>query len=242
MTTVRSAGIALLVVACAAGSGDTVTVSAASSLTDAFREIETAYEADHPDVDIVVNFSGSATLREQILGGAPVDVFAAADSATMEDVVAAGATAGSPVVFARNRLQIAVPKGNPAGVRGLDDFADPGLLIGLCSAGVPCGDLARRALQLAGVTAAVDTNEPDVRALLTKIEAGELDAGLVYASDVVARADRVDGIELDPAAQVETVYPIVLIGDGDDAAAGFIGYVTSPAGRDILTRYGFQQP
>ena len=132
-------------------------VSAAASLTDAFSEIESAFEADNPDVDVVLNLAGSSALREQILEGAPADVFASANMANMQQLEQAGHLTGSPAIFARNRLQIAVPPGNPGGVTGLEDFSREELFIGLCAEPVPCGQLAREVLSEAGVTAAVDT-------------------------------------------------------------------------------------
>jgi molybdate transport system substrate-binding protein len=221
--------------------GQPVRVSAAASLTDAFGAIATAFEADHPGTDVVINFAGSSTLREQILQGAPADVFAAANAANMDEVVAAGEVADAPRVFARNLLQIAVPAGNPAHITGLADFANSDLLIGLCAAGVPCGDSAREALGKADVEAAIDTNEPDVRALLTKIEAGELDAGITYVTDVASAEGRVDGIGIPPEDNVIADYPIaVLRGAPNPAGAqAFMELVLSDAGQSILQSYGF---
>lgn len=221
-----------------------VLVSAAASLTDAFGEISVAFEVAHPGVDVVVNPGASSALREQILAGAPVDVYAPANQANMDRLVAVGQVAGKPQVFARNLLQIAVPPGNPAGVTGLEDFANPDLLIGLCAAGVPCGDFARQALHNAGVTAAIDTNEPDVRALLTKIEAGELDAGITYVTDVDASGGAVEGIEIPGDVNVAAEYPIAALSHAPNpaAAAAFVAFVVSGEGQSILARYGFASP
>lgn len=221
-----------------------VLVSAAASLTDAFGEIEAAFEADHPGVDVLLNFGGSSTLRGQIREGAPADVFASANTSTMDDVVEAGDAAADPQIFARNRLQIAVPSGNPAGVTGVSDFADEELLLGLCAETVPCGDLAREVLAAAGVEPAVDTNEPDVRALLTKIEAGELDAGITYETDVASTAGAVEGVDIPDEYNVVADYPITVLAgaaNSDDAAA-FVDFVLSDDGREILDEYGFASP
>src|SRR5690606_19042984 len=134
--------------------------------------------------------------RAQMRGGARVGVSAPGDVSNMDAVVAAGGVAGEARIFARNALRIAVPKGNPAGVRGLGDFARPELLLGLCAPEVPCGAFAGRALARAGVVASVDTYEPDVRALLTRVELGELDAGVTYVTDVIASRGRVVGNDL----------------------------------------------
>lgn len=236
---------AVLVVLGGCGSTDeaadgSITVFAAASLTDAFERVADAFEETDPDLDVSVevSFAGSSSLREQILEGAPADVFASANMANMDAVVEAGA-AEAPRVFATNRLQIVVPAGNPAGVVGLDDLADDELLVGLCAAEVPCGEFARRALDRAGVRPAPDTNEPDVRALLTKIEAGELDAGIVYATDVL-RAGGVEGIDIPDEHNVVATYPIAtLTGSGDaDAAAAFVAYVLGD-GQDVLAELGF---
>jgi molybdate transport system substrate-binding protein len=223
---------------------DQILVSAAASLTDAFTDVEDAFEAENPGSDVVLNLGGSAALREQILEGAAADVFAPADVSTMDRVVAADAVAGEPVVFARNSLQIAVPPGNAGGVTGLADFAAPDLLIGLCAEGVPCGDLGRRVLDGAGVVPIVDTNEPSVRALLTKIEAGELDAGLVYRTDVIAAEGRVEGIDVPGSVDVVTEYPVAVLAEAPnpDGANAFVDFVMSAAGRKILADHGFSLP
>ncbi len=218
-------------------------VSAASSLTDAFAEMEVAFEAANPGVDVVLNLAGSPTLREQVLAGAPADVLAVADPAVMDAVVAAGEVDGAPVVFARNRLVVAVPAGNPAGITGIDDLADEALLVGLCAEGVPCGDLAREALRQAGVVAAVDTEEPNVRALVAKLAEGELDVGITYETDVVA-AEGVDGLPLPDGIDVVASYPIAALAGAPnpDGAAAFVEFVLGDDGRAILDRYGFGSP
>jgi molybdate transport system substrate-binding protein len=223
------------------GVSGSVRVFAAASLTDTFAAIEAAFEDAEPGVDVELNFAGSSTLREQILGGAPADVFASADEPDMDRVVAAGAVAGQPEVFARNRMEIAVPVENPGGVNGLADLAEPDLLVGLCAVGVPCGDLARRVFAAAGIDPAVDTEEPDVRALLTKVAAGELDAGLVYVTDVLAAAGQVEGIDVPAGADIDTAYPIAVLDEAPNAAGAqaFVDFVLSDAVRRILDDDGF---
>ncbi|MGH3650120.1 MAG: molybdate ABC transporter substrate-binding protein [Acidimicrobiia bacterium] len=219
-------------------------VSAAASLTDVFAAMESAFEEANPDVDVVINLASSSALREQILEGAPVDVFASADISNMEDVVDAGKTGGEQHVFATNTLQIAVPAGNPAGVSGLHDFDRNELLIGLCFEDVPCGRLARESLENAGVTPAIDTNEPDVRSLLTKLELGELDAGITYVTDIAAAGGEVDGIDIPEEDNVMTEYPIAVMADGPDAeiSNAFIDFVLSDEGQSILAGLGFGSP
>jgi len=219
-------------------------VSAAASLTDAFAEVESAFEAANPGVDVLLNLAGSSVLREQILEGAPADVFASANNFNMDQVVEAGEVDGDPEIFVRNLLQIAVPSGNPAGVTGLDDFANVDLLIGLCAEDVPCGDFGRTALENAGVTPAIDTNEPDVRALLTKIEAGELDAGITYVTDVLSTNGAVEGVDIPEEFNVIADYPIATLvnAPNPDAAPAFAAFVLSAEGQAILNSYGFSSP
>ncbi|RPI23313.1 MAG: molybdate ABC transporter substrate-binding protein [Actinobacteria bacterium] len=235
---------AALLAACGGSGEETVLVSAAASLSDAFADVEKAFEAANPGVDVALNLAASSTLREQIVEGAPADVFASADLSNMDRVVAAGAAAGEPQVFARNHLQIAVPDGNPAGIVGLADFADEDLVLGLCAEGVPCGEFGRRALERAGVTPMIDTEEPDVRALLTKVETGELDAGIVYATDVLSSDGLVDGIDIPAEFDVVAEYPIVALSEAPDpdAAATFVAFALSAEGRAILASHGFATP
>jgi molybdate transport system substrate-binding protein len=220
-----------------------LTVFAAASLTDAFDEVGAAFEEANPDVSIEFNYGASSALREQILAGAPADVFASANTSNMDQVVEAGA-ATDPEDFVTNQLQIVVPAENPAGITGLDDFANADLLIGLCAEEVPCGEFGREALANAQVTPSVDTNEPDVRALLTKVEAGELDAGIVYVTDVMAAGDAVEGIEIPADVNVTATYPIAALSDAGNAevAAAFVEFVLSDDGQEILESYGFGSP
>jgi molybdate transport system substrate-binding protein len=234
----------VLLVACSGSATEEVLVSSAASLTDVFAAIEIEFERTNPDIDIVLNVGGSSALREQILAGAPADVFASANLANMDAVAAGGFVRDDPMVFAQNRLEIAVPIDNPGSVTGLDDFANPDLLLGLCSPAVPCGDFALRALASAGIEPTVDTNEPDVRALLTKIEAGELDAGIVYATDVVSRSGDIAGVPIPTAFNVVAEYPIAVLTGGTNApgATLFVDFVASSSGRAILAEHGFVLP
>ncbi len=231
-------------VGCSGTISSEVLVSAAASLTDAFAEVEAAFETANPGVDVVLNLGSSSSLRQQILEGAPADVFASANSSNMDQVVAGGEAVGEPTTFALNLLQIAVPAGNPAGITGLQDFANEDLLIGLCAEDVPCGDFGRQALANAGVIAAIDTNEPDVRALLTKIEAGELDAGITYVTDVRSAGEAVEGIVIPDDVNVVATYPIVRLtsAPNPDGAAALVTFVLSGPGQTILASYGFTSP
>jgi molybdate transport system substrate-binding protein len=217
-----------------------VVVFTAASLTDGFDTMATAFEAEFPGAEVQLNLAGSSTLREQILGGAPADVFASADERNMKVVGAAGELGSTPAIFARNSLQIAVPASNPGEVTTLADLADPDLFVGICAEGVPCGDFARMVLDAAGVEASIDTNEGDVRALLTKIEADELDAGIVYATDVASSAG-VAGVKIPTEVNVEVRYPIATLAAAPNprVAEAFVAFVLSPEGQDIIVAGGF---
>lgn len=221
-----------------------LTVFAAASLTDAFDEVGAAFEDAHPGLSVDFSYDGSSSLRDQILAGAPADVFASANVPTMDAVADGDGLEGEPRTFATNELEIAVPAGNEAGVDGLDDFGDDSLLIGLCDEEVPCGEFGREALANAGVTPAPDTNEPDVRSLLDKVASGDLDAGLVYVTDVEVARDAVEGIEIPDEDNVVAEYPIAtLAASGNaEAAQAFVDFVLSDAGQDILRSYGFGPP
>jgi len=236
-----------LVGGCADGGGDQqLTVFAAASLTDAFEEIAADFEAERAGVDVVLSFGASSSLREQILAGAPADVFASAAPGPMDELVSAGLVE-DPRTFARNRLVIAVPPGNPGGVSSIDDLADPALLLGLCALEVPCGALAERVLADAGVAAKPDTEEADVRALLTKVVEGELDAGLVYVTDVTAAGRAVEAVDV--PSDLRTEYPIAVVRGEDEAdderaelAQDFVDLVRGPQGRAVLDDAGFESP
>lgn len=233
----------LLGSACDSGGDTTLVVSAASSLTDAFAVIEGEFEADHPGVNVVMNLAGSTTLAEQISQGAPADVFAAADEATMQRLVSEDVLAGEPVLFASNSMAIAIPLNNPGEVRSLDDFSREELLIGLCVESVPCGALAERIFDSAGINVSVDSFEPNVRALVGKVELGELDAAVTYLTDVAGR-DTVDAVLIPPEMNSMTRYPIAVLrnSESEDLARGFVDFVLSERGQAILADHGFSAP
>lgn len=221
----------------------TINVFAAASLTEAFTKIGAAFEAAHPGVNVVFNFGASSALAQQIVSGAPADVFAAANQATMETVVAAG-DARAPQVFVTNRLEIAVPANNPGKVTGLADFAKSELKIALCAPKAPCGAAAITALKAAGITAAPDTLEQDVKGALTKVILGEVDAALVYRTDVLAAGDKVQGIAFPEADRAVNAYPVATLAEAPSAAGAqaFVAYVLSQAGQQVLTAAGFGRP
>ena len=221
-----------------------ITVLAASSLTEAFTTLGEQLEADHPGTRVRFSFAASSELATQITAGAPADVFASASPSTMDQVVQAGAVDGDPTVFVRNRLQIAVPPGDPADVTGLQDFADKDLTIALCAPEVPCGEAAQTAFEEAGVTPRPDTLEPDVKATLSKVSIGEVDAALVYRTDVIAAGDDVEGIDFPESEDAINDYPIVALADApnSDGAQAFVELVLSQQGTAVLEKAGFELP
>lgn len=244
-TSIVAGAVALVLAGCGAaepGSGvtGTVTVFAAASLTGSFDRIGRDFEAAHPGSTVVFNFAGSSALATQITEGAPADVFASAAPQNMTGVD----SDGTPVVFARNQLVVAVPAGNPEGVRSLADLTRPGLKVALCAEQVPCGSAARRALDVAGVTLTPVTLETDVRGALAKVRLGEVDAALVYRTDTRAAASDVTTVEFPESARAINDYPIaVLAGAPNPAAArAFVAHVRSAGSQSVLTEAGFQTP
>ena len=220
-----------------------ITVFAAASLTESFTKLGKEFEAAHPGTKVTFNFAGSSALAQQINKGAPADVFASAAPANMKQVTDTGAITATPTTFARNTLQIAVPKGNPGKVTGLADFAKADLKIALCAEQVPCGAAAKKVFEAAKITAAPDTLEQDVKAVLTKVSLGEVDAALVYRTDVKAN-DKVEGLDFAEADKAVNDYPIAPIAKAPNAAVAkaFVDYVLSDKGRKVLTEAGFAAP
>lgn len=223
-----------------AGTGDReLTVMAAASLTEPFRELAQRFEAEHDGVEVVMSFDSSATLATQVAAGAPADVVATADPRTMQIMADSEALSGEPVVFARNVLALAVPPDNPAGIDGLGDLQGAEFVV--CAPAVPCGALAAGALEDAGVTTRPRSHEVDVKAVLAKVVLGEADAGLVYASDVVAAGDQVLEVTAPELAGATTDYPVAVTAESDqpDLAAEFVDLLRSPEAEGVLAEAGF---
>jgi molybdate transport system substrate-binding protein len=253
----RMAATAAVVVltGCAGGTGGggsaappteqrTLTVFAAASLTEVFSELEPRFEEVRPGVDVVFNFGASSDLAQQIVNGGPADLFAAANTSTMQTVVDAGLVDGRPTVFATNVLQIVTQPGNPKGITSFADLARPDLQVVVCAPQVPCGAAAEKIEQATGVTLSPVSEEPDVKSTLGKVTTGNADAGLVYATDVKAAGDDVQGIEFPEAAQAVNEYPIAVITEAPsaDLARAFQGLVTGAEGRAVLGSAGFGSP
>lgn len=221
-----------------------LTVFAAASLKKTFTQFGKEFEAAHPGTTVTFNFGGSDTLAASIVSGAPADVFASASTATMTTVTKANDNAAAPVNFARNSLEIAVVPGNPKQITTLQQLSSSSVKVALCAKTVPCGAAAVRALDAAKVTVTPVTYEQDVTSALTKVELKEVDAALVYRTDVQGAKGKVLGVDFAAAQQAVTSYPIApLTHSGNSAAAqAFTAFVLSAPAQQELAAAGFQAP
>ncbi|MFZ1410193.1 MAG: molybdate ABC transporter substrate-binding protein [Micropruina sp.] len=225
-----------------AGSKDvTVTVFAAASLTGTFTDLGVVFEAKHPGVRVAFNFAGSPTLAEQIDQGAAADVFASADQASMTTVTRTGLSAGDSIVFASNRLTIAVPPDNPAKIAGFADLATPGLALVVCAPSVPCGAARVQVEQATGVRLSPVSEEQAVSDVMAKVLAGEADAGLVFQTDAIAAGEAVLAVDFPESSVAITQNAIVALTGGSQAELGqqFVDLVLSEEGRSVLAAAGF---
>lgn len=210
-----------------------LTVYAASSLTKGFTAEGKAFETTHPDVTVTFSFAGSQALVAQIKQGAPADVLATADLASMS---ASGLT--NPQVFARNSLAILARPGNPDHISTLADLARPGLRVVLAGPTVPVGKAARKALAAAGVSVKPVSLEQDVKGVVTKVSLGEADAGIAYVTDLRAAAGSVEGT---PLPGISNSCPIAVV-KKRSGADDFVSFVLGRKGQAILASYGFLPP
>lgn len=232
-----------------------LTVFAAASLKDVFNAMAPVFERAHPTVALVFSFDASSSLRTQIEQGAPADAFASADTQNPETIAAAGLVDGRPVVFAGNRLVVIVPHGNPAGIDSSADLARPGVKIVAAVEAVPIASYAQRAIDLLGrqpgypadyasaVAANIVSREDNVRAIVTKIELGEGDAGIVYATDAIA-TPTVGTVVIPDAANVEARYGAVALRSSKHPteARDFISFLTGSEAQAVFARFGFLSP
>lgn len=244
---VAESGDASTTTTATASDAQTVTVFAASSLTDAFTEIGEGFEAANPGTTVEFSFGSSSDLVDSITSGEALgtaDVFASADENNMDKLVDADDNADAPQVFARNRAEIAVPAGNPGDVTGIEDFENEDLFLGVCAPDAPCGAYAQQIFDNAGVTPSIDTEEAKVTDVVAKVASGDLDAGIVYVTDVIANDDDVDGVEIPAEFNVDAVYPIATVAEGPtpDGATAFVAYVRSDEGQQVLADFGFLPP
>ena len=223
---------------------DTLTVFAAASLTEPFTELGAAFEARNPGADVAFTFAASSTLVAQITNGAPADVVATADTATMQRLVDSDVVDGELVVVARNRLTVVVGRDNPRAIRSVADLGAPDLVVVLAAPQVPIGAYSAEVLRRAGVSVTPRSLEADPKAVVAKVRSGEADAGIVYVTDVRAAGGAVAGVPIPDDLNVVASYPIARTRDASDAAAAqaFIEFVRSPEGRAILLDAGFLAP
>ena len=221
----------------------TITVFAASSLKETFTTLGKQFEAAHPGDTVKFSFGASSTLATQITDGAPADVFASAAPKNMETVVSAG-DASNPQDFAKNTAEIAVPPSNPANVTSVNDLAKSSVKVALCEPQVPCGVVAAGVFKNAGITVKPVTLQPDVKSVLTQVELGNVDAGVVYVTDVKAAGSKVKGVTIPAGQNASTLYPIATISSSKEMsiAQAFVAYVLSPAGQQVLAAAGFEKP
>jgi molybdate transport system substrate-binding protein len=221
-----------------------LTVFAAASLSNVFDRIGGDFRADHPGVDLRISYGPSSGLATAIVQGAPADVFASANQTQMDVVADAGLVAGEPAVVATNVLVIAVPPGNPGGLTSLTDFGREDLVLAVCEPEVPCGAAAEQVFAATGVTPRPDTYEQDVLAALNKVELGEVDAALVYATDVQSRGANVEGIPFPEAEEAVNEYPVAVLADAPNprAAEEWVRVVRSHTAQNIFAQFGFRAP
>jgi molybdate transport system substrate-binding protein len=253
MAVICLAIVALLAAACGTASGaairtssasqkasGTVVVFAAASLKDAFDTIGKQFEQANPGVTVKFNYAGSSSLATQIKQAAPADVFASADTTNM-DTVTNDNLASDPQVFARNTLEIMVAAGNPKHIKSVADLANSDIKVAVCASDVPCGAYTQEVFKKAGVTVTPVSQETSVSSVVTKVTLGEVDAGVVYSTDVKAAGDKAAGVAIPANQNVTAEYPIVKLKDAPNAAGAtaFIDYVLGSDGQRVLESYGF---
>ncbi|HEY8301619.1 MAG TPA: molybdate ABC transporter substrate-binding protein [Jatrophihabitans sp.] len=227
----------------AAALSGSITVFAASSLTEAFTTLGQQFDKAHPGAHVGFDFDSSSTLAASIQQGQPADVFASASPTNMATVVSSGQV-NRPQNFTRNQMEIATPPGNPAGIKTVADLAKPGVKVALCDAAVPCGATAEKVFQNAHVTVRATASEPDVKSTIGVVTTKEVDAGMVYVTDVRAAGKQVTGVPIPSSVNASTTYPIATVKAGahHELAQAWVAYVLSPAGRKVLAADGFLSP
>ncbi|MFC7921373.1 molybdate ABC transporter substrate-binding protein [Streptomyces cinereoruber] len=225
----------------ASGSAANLTVLAAASLTDVFKEAGAAYEKSHPGTKLTFSFAGSQELVAQVSQGSPADVLVTADTKSMDKV---RADTGTPAIIAKNRLVIATGEGNPHKVDDLKDLAGTKLKVVLAAPEVPAGKYSKQILDKQKIAVKPVSQEPNVRAVLSKVELGEADAGLVYRTDAESAKDKVDAVEIPDDQNAVAQYPAATLKESKnaEAATAFVAWLSSPEGQKILQDAGFQKP
>ncbi|AIA02023.1 molybdate ABC transporter substrate-binding protein [Streptomyces noursei] len=225
------------------GSGSTtkLTVLAASSLTDVFQKASAVYEKEHPGTKVTFSFAGSQELAAQVKQGAPADALVTADTKTMDGLKA---DTGAPTIIAKNRLVIATGKGNPKKIEALKDLTDTKFKVVLAAPEVPVGRYSKKVLDAQHLTVKAVSQEPNVRAVLSKVELGEADAGIVYKTDAATAPTKVDAIDIPDAQNAVASYPAATLKSSQHSAAAeaFVKWLSTPEAQKILQQAGFQKP
>jgi molybdate transport system substrate-binding protein len=218
-----------------------VTVLAAASLNDVFTRLAPQFEAANPGADLQFSFGGSSDLAQQIVNGAPADVFASANNTQMKVVADAGKVSGTPQPFVTNVLTIVVPPGNPKGIHSFADLAKPGVTEVVCAPQVPCGAATTKIEQATKIQLSPASEEQDVLSVLSKVEAKVADAGLVYVTDARSAAGKVQEIDFPEAREAVNTYPIAVITNAPHAplAQAFVAFVRSPNAQQQFAAAGF---
>jgi molybdate transport system substrate-binding protein len=247
--------IAIVATACSAAGGasphagssrrlsGTVRVLAAASLTGAFTRLGKQFQRVHPGTKVAFSFGASSDLATEITQQAPADVFASAAPADMHTVTQAGDATGV-TDFVKNRMEIATPRGNPAHVHSVADLTNPGVKVALCEPQAPCGAVAAEVFKNAHIAVKAATLQPDVKSTLATVQIGEVDAGMVYVTDVRAARGAVDGVNIPDSINADTEYPITVLKHSANPklAHAWVSYVLSPAGQRVLRAAGFLRP
>jgi molybdate transport system substrate-binding protein len=233
-----------------------IVVFAASSLTDVFQDMATAFQQANPNAKLTFNFGSSSQLATQLGQGASADIFASADQTQMDNAKKAGAVAGQDQIFARNRLVLITPKDNPARISAIKDLANPGVKFVTAQPSVPIGQYTAQMLDKASadpafgadfktrVVANAVSMEDNVRQVVAKVQLGEADAAVVYSTDATPQIrDQLQIIQVPDPLQTLATYPIA-VANGNNAAGGeaFVGYVLGPQGQATLAKWGFLPP
>ncbi|GHB23403.1 molybdenum ABC transporter substrate-binding protein [Streptomyces xanthochromogenes] len=218
-----------------------LTVLAASSLTDVFKAAGAAYEKENPGTHIKFSFAGSQELAAQVKQGAPADALVTADTKTMDGLKA---DVNDPSIIAKNRLVITTGKGNPKKVEDLKGLTNTSLKVVLAAPEVPVGRYSKQVLDKQHLTVKPVSQEPNVRAVLSKVELGEADAGIVYKTDAASAKGKVDTVDIPDAQNAVASYPAATLkaSKNADAATAFVKWLSTPEAQKILADAGFQQP
>lgn len=220
----------------------TVTVMSPGPLKGLLEAAKAEFESDHPDVNVELNLGHVPSLLAQIEGGVAADVLVTPDARTMGQASSKGMVDGNPEVIARNPMALVVPAGNPGGVRGIDALGNASLRVGLCAMELPCGKLAEELAAASSITLSADTLEPGGSpGVVTKAATGEIDVGLVFATDIKAGGGKVDKIVIPDSSNVSSEISAAALtaSENDAAARAFVDFLVSTKGKELADAAGF---